>query len=1255
MKPVKFATLIIASMLPFALLSLRAATESIFPNSVTPDAEYYDAPSWELGTIFSPTAPGQITQVRVFSLPDESGDHGVSIWQNSTATLLFSTNWSFGGDNAWTNLPIPALRVLANSAYTISISTTPAGANPDNSHYFDTAGNNGQHLSYPQGAGVFNANLGSQPASSYNNSAYLRDIVFEPDAVYPIIGIQGNGLAIPSGDVTISLADGTQFGGVKLGGAQSGTFKIVNSGTASLVFSGTPAVAIAGPQSGDYTVTAQPVSPVVPGGSTTFTLQFAPSAPGVRDATVTITNNAQAPYQFAIEGIGMSSGNLLFGNASEGNATGEIDNGTTPGITGNRYLALRNMSVAAIDAKVLEPEGSNANFQCAIYLDTSDTNGLAGQFLQGTAAVANPTNGWQTFALSPPVKLGAGSNYWLVIWSDTIGALVYGDVGGVAGQELDSYGATWPDPLSLAVATPALTYSIYAEGVPVDDTGPELYVKGGINAVADGSTNVSVANGTDFGGATAKSGTRAQTFTIHNVGKTTLNLSGTPPVAITGPQAGDFVVTTQPSASIPPGGSTIFGVQFAPSDYGVRTATVAIAHTDNPTHAYGFAVEGSGLGGGAGVLGNDGQGAYARAIDNGQIHGNRFQAPVSMTISELHAKVLQLTGTFECAIYSDFNGWADHLLQTSRPVVNASNGWNTFPLTAPLEVTAGDYYWLVIWSDTVGALVQADTFGTSYFGDYSYTNLSGEWPDTVVLPNSSQLFFLDAPARTYCIYGEGTALGPQPGPEFDLRGKGKLIVAGDTTPSTLDGTDFGSAAMNGSGVQQTFTITNSGSAPLQLTGNPIVTIAGQHARDFTVTSQPASPIAPGAGATFTVQFNPLNQGLRAATISIANNDTLENPYQFAVQGAGFIAGLESIWPATLAGKDINFDGTVYDLGTIFQASVPGTIVKLRVYSVVGDTGDHTASIWNNAADTVIAGPYTWNYGGVNGWITMDIPPVDIDADTLYTVSISTGAGPKHDYPNLAGGAATAGNNGQHLSYPADAGVFTIGTVPPEALPTGSYNGGNYLRDIVFVAAGTVVNFPSMSVMGNGASITNGSASASSANGTDFGQVAVGSGTNVTFTITNSSTGTLHLTATPEVEIGGPQSAEFTVISQPATSIPAGGTSAFSIHFAPAAAGTRSATVSIENDTDASNPYVFAIAGTGGATLRITAVTTDLSAGNVTLQWPSQSQPIQVYRANKVTGPFTPIGALQPGNSYTDLGILKTNTSAFYRLGFTPTP
>lgn len=1227
-----------------------AADETIFQNAITPGVELNDSPNIELGTVFSPTAPGQITQVRVFSLSSESGDHGVHIWQNSPEVLLFSTNWNFGGDEAWITLPIPAQRVQAYSDYTIAISTPASGWYPANSHYFDAAGNNGQHLSYPQAAGVFNATLGSRPTGGFGNTAYLRDIVFEPDATYPIINLQGNGMSISQGSAAPSFKDGTQFGGIKLNaGGVSRAFTITNSGSANLVLTGSPRVVITGAQAGDYTVTTQPASPVPPGGSETFTIQFVASGAGVRDANVIITNNAGVPYQFAIEGIGMASGNLIIGNHSEGNATGAIDDHL---ITGNQYLALRNMRVTAINAKVLEPAGATANFECAIYSDASDASGEAGQFLQGTTVVANPTNGWRTFALSQPVNLTAGSNYWLVIWSDTIGARVYGDVGGVAEHGDYPYGGQWPDPLSLLMATPAVTYSLYAEGMPLDASGPEMYVKGGSTPVVDGSTNASGANGTDFGGTTVTSGSSTQTFTIYNVGQAALNLGGTPVVAITGPQAGDFVVTTQPAATIPPGGSTIFGVRFAPSGYGTRTATVAIAHNDSPTNAYEFAVRGLGLGGGAGVLGNDGQGAYARNIDNSQIHGNRFQAPVNMRITELHAKVLQLTGTFKCAIYSDFNGWADRLLQSSMEVVNATNGWNTFPLTSPLDVSAGQYYWLVIWSDTVGAIVQADTFGTSYFGAYAYLDLGGQWPDPVSLPQSSRLSFLDAPARTYCIYGEGTALGTAAGPEFDLRGNGKLIVTGDTTPSALDGTDFGSVTTHGSGVDQIFTITNSGSAPLQLTGNPIVTVTGRHARDFVVTSQPVSPIPAGGGGKFTVHFSPLNQGLRVANISVANNDTLENPYQFAVQGAGFISGRESIWPATLAGKDIDFDGTAYDLGTIFQSSVPGTIAQLRVYSVAGESGDHTASIWRNSDQTVIGGPYTWNYGGANGWITFDVPGVNIDADTLYTVSISTGTSPHRDYPNVAGGAANPGGNGQHLSYPAKAGVFSTSPPPPETLPTGSFNGGNYLRDIVFVPAGSVVNFPAMSVVGNAALITNGITSPSSANGTDFGHAVVGgNGANATFTITNTGVGVLSLTATPAVEIDGPQAADFSVIAQPSFSIPAGGVSAFTIQFAPAGAGTRSATVSIENDSDASNPYVFAIAGTGDVALRITAVTTDLNAGNITLQWVNQSQLVQVQRASKVTGPYTPIGAPQSGASYTDLGILKTNATAFYRVQY----
>src|SRR4029079_18000481 len=54
------------------------------------------------------------------------------------------------------------------------------------------------------------------------------------------------------------------------------------------------------------------------------------------------------------------------------------------------------------------------------------------------------------------------------------------------------------------------------------------------------------------------------------------------------------------------------------------------------------------------------------------------------------------------------------------------------------------------------------------------------------------------------------------------------------------------------------------------------------------------------------------------------------------------------------------------------------------------------------------------------------------------------------YPNVAADLLVAGGNGQHLSYPINAGVFTT---TKDARPTGSFNGGNYLRDIVFAPAG----------------------------------------------------------------------------------------------------------------------------------------------------------------------------------------------------------
>ena len=119
-------------------------------------------------------------------------------------------------------------------------------------------------------------------------------------------------------------------------------------------------------------------------------------------------------------------------------------------------------------------------------------------------------------------------------------------------------------------------------------------------------------------------------------------------------------------------------------------------------------------------------------------------------------------------------------------------------------------------------------------------------------------------------------------PEMEVLGNGQEIVAGDTTPSAIDHTDFGNVNL-GSTLTRTFTIANTGGAALNLTGSTKVLIIGSG--DFTV-AQPSSPVPAGGTTTFQIKFTPSGLGLATATVRIANDDSNENPYDFKIQGVG---------------------------------------------------------------------------------------------------------------------------------------------------------------------------------------------------------------------------------------------------------------------------------------------------------------------------------------------------------------------------------
>lgn len=163
-----------------------------------------------------------------------------------------------------------------------------------------------------------------------------------------------------------------------------------------------------------------------------------------------------------------------------------------------------------------------------------------------------------------------------------------------------------------------------------------------------------------------------------------------------------------------------------------------------------------------------------------------------------------------------------------------------------------------------------------------------------------------------------------------VEGNNHVIASGDTIPTATDGSAFGSADIMTGTVNHTFTIANTDSIPVTLSGTPKVAITGTDAADFTVTVQPDSALpANNSTTTFAIEFNPSAAGTRTATVSITN-DSETNPYTFMVSGIGS-AGI----------GDVNGDSAINVLDVrlclqIAQRVIQGAAAQRQRADVNGD-------------------------------------------------------------------------------------------------------------------------------------------------------------------------------------------------------------------------------------------------------------------------------------------------------------------------------
>lgn len=427
---------------------------------------------------------------------------------------------------------------------------------------------------------------------------------------------------------------------------------------------------------------------------------------------------------------------------------------------------------------------------------------------------------------------------------------------------------------------------------------------------------------------------------------------------------------------------------------------------------------------------------------------------------------------------------------------------------------------------TVGAV----TLSGANAGDFSITTLPASavgiggtttfvvtfTPTAVGLRNATiSIVNNDADENPYTFDIQGTGVLQ----EIEIQGNSIIVVDGDSTPSTGDWTDFSNVAGS-----RTFTIRNLGNIALTV---GTITISGTNASDFSITTPPAAIVPAYGTTTFVVTFAPTAINTRTASISIVNNDTNENPYDFAIQGFGII-------------PEIDIQGNAV---SISDSTVPAATTTN--WTDFGSTsGTRTFTIFNNGNIALTIGAITFT--GTNASeFTVTTPPAASVAAFSSTTFVVT-------FLPTALGARTA----------------QIHIV----------NNDSNENPYDFNLAGTGVA-REIDLQGLSLSIANNDLVTSVNDGTDFGPADINLAT-VTRTFTIKNTGSLALTISNPT-ITGTNAADFSITANPSTlSIVAGSSTTFQVTFNPSAVFTRSAKINIVNNDSDENPYIFAIQGTG---------------------------------------------------------------------------
>ncbi|HEX3102686.1 MAG TPA: choice-of-anchor D domain-containing protein, partial [Pyrinomonadaceae bacterium] len=704
------------------------------------------------------------------------------------------------------------------------------------------------------------------------------------------------------------------------------------SGTANLTVSNP---IITGTNPLDFTVSVNPVSPVGPGGSTTFKVKFDPTAAGVRTATVTIDNNDlnENPYDFAIQGTGVQT------------FTGIVNVGT-----GQTYTSLTNVDgiFSAFDTGIVSGD-------VTINI-TSDLTAETGEF--GLRTLTESGVGNYRVLIKPSaagriisgsfdgrlVRIDGADRVTIDGWS---GSTIGSAAGGPATRDMTIINTA-------ASGTPSVLSILNTHTNPSqDNTFQNLNVQGTAGTQAGiviGGTGAGTDNdnghilnclikSADFGILTSGEstanpniGTRIEqnvlngtgTDRIRFIGISAQNESG---IQIIGNNIGNINAGSATGVVIGIGVGVLDESQFNINSTvtgGVVGALISAnkiagVNSDSTFSAGGIAVAGGS--GASNMLVNNMISGVKSAATSPDVVAGIFIAGTTGSSPKLYNNSISMTGDRGNRSLSPSFGVA---IAGSDPVVELKN--NIFYTTQTAIGGGPDALSFAIGTNS-STFANLDSNYNAFFssglqdggfrtggliaGSTDYPNLAAwrtavnddanslEVNPTFVDPLLDPHLQLGSPVSnagtpiasvTRDIDGEPRSLTTPDIGADEIVGTPDISVLGPNLSPVIDDVstvDLGTEMVGVPGTAKTFLVRNVGTDPL--TVNTTISVTGANAADFVVNSAGMTPtVGIGSSTSFTITFTPSGTGTRTAAISIANNDPDENPFNFALTGTGVI-------------------------------------------------------------------------------------------------------------------------------------------------------------------------------------------------------------------------------------------------------------------------------------------------------------------------------------------------------------------------------